>query len=174
MPLPERTSDGPYDRNRDPQSTILGGAQWTWLEKQLAVPADFRLIVSSIQFLAQDHRWELWENFPHERERFLKLLKKSGQVPVLFVSGDRHMGEIMKLKTSDPLSPGFPVYELTSSGLTNAGGGRKDEPNRHRVSPTNFQSRNFGMVLLDWEKKSVGLELRDVEGKVVDQFAFGF
>lgn len=172
--LPERSPDGPYDRNRDPNATVLGAAQWAWLEKQLQIPADLRLIVSSIQFLPQEHRWELWENFPLERERFLKLLKQHVKNPVLFFSGDRHMGEIMKLKTTDPLSPGFPVYELTSSGLTNAGGGRKGELNRHRVSPTNFQSRNFGMIEIDWGKRTAQLQLRDVEGKTVDQYQMEF
>ena len=59
---------------------------------------------------------------------------------------------------------------MTTSGLTNAGGGRNGEPNRHRVSPTNFQSRNFGMVLIDWEKHEVILELCDIDGKVVDSY----
>ncbi|MDF1810987.1 MAG: alkaline phosphatase D family protein [Verrucomicrobiales bacterium] len=174
LPETEDPGNGPYGRNRDPNATVLGTAQWAWLEKQLQVPADFRIIASSIQFLPQDHHWELWENFPLERAKLLNMLKTHVTNPVLFVSGDRHMGEIMELNTTDPLSPGYPVYELTSSGLTNAGGGRKGEPNRHRVSPTNFQSRNFGMVQIDWEKSKVMLDLRDVTGKVVDSFGISF
>lgn len=172
--LPERGPDGPYGRNMDPNATILGKDQWAWLEKQLSLPADFRIIASSIQFLPQEHHWELWENFPLERARLLKLLKAKVKNPVLFLSGDRHMGEIMELKTSDPLSPGYPVYELTSSGLTNAGGGRKGEPNRHRVSPINFQSRNFGTVHIDWANSKAMIDLRDVEGKVVDSYPIKF
>ena len=172
IPLPKRSADGPYDRNLAPDATVLGAAQWEWLEKVLEEPADFRIVMTSIQFLPTDHRWELWENFPKERTRFLELLKQTQTGPILFVSGDRHMGEIMKLDAKEESSPGFPVYELTSSGLTNAGGGRKGEPNRYRVSPTNFQSRNFGMVFLDWKKRSVSLELRDVEGTVVDSYQF--
>jgi len=168
--FPEKTVHGPYDRNRDPSATVLGQDQWTWLAEELKKPADIRLILSSIQVLPQDHHWELWENFPLERERLLRLLADSKTGPVIFLSGDRHMGEIMKLATSDPQSPGFPVYEMTSSGLTNAGGGRNGEPNRHRVSPTNFQSRNFGWVEIDWDSLRVSLELRNVDGKVVDRF----
>ncbi|MDF1823081.1 MAG: alkaline phosphatase D family protein [Verrucomicrobiales bacterium] len=168
--LPERSPQGPYDRNNDLSATVLGEAQWSWLEKTLTEPADVRIIMSSIQFLPQDHRWERWENLPHERKRFLEFLKSAQTGPVLFLSGDRHMGEIMELAVSDPLSPGFPVYEVTSSGLTNAGGGRKGEPNRHRVSPINFQSRNFGLVTIDWPNRSLLLELRDVKGEVVDTF----
>lgn len=172
--LPQRASNGSYARDMNPKSTVLGNAQWEWLEKQLQTPADFRIIVSSIQFLPQDHCWERWENFPLERQRLLNLLKTHVTKPVLFVSGDRHMGEIMALKTSDPNSPGYPVYELTSSGLTNAGGGQKGELNRHRVSPTNFQSRNFGMIEIDWAKSITKLDLRDVTGKVVDRYQMKF
>ncbi len=167
--LPFR-QDGPYDRNRDESSTVLGAAQWEWLARMLTQPADLRLIATSIQFLPQDHHWELWENFPHERKRFLNLLREADTGPVIFVSGDRHMGEIMKLSVNDADSPGFPVYELTTSGLTNAGGGRKGETNRHRVSPTNFQSRNFGLLEIDWAERRVQIELRDVGGKVVDSY----
>lgn len=165
---------GRYDRNRSPEATLLGAAQWQWLEEQLQQPADLRLIVTSIQFLPQEHHWELWENFPLERAKLLKLLRQHCSKPVLFLSGDRHMGEIMQLQKGDLLDPGFPVYEMTSSGLTNAGGGRKGEANRHRVSETNFQSRNFGLVEIDWQKKQVSLSLRDVHGKVVDRFQFPF
>ncbi len=168
--LPERGPHGPYGKNTSPDATVLGAAQWEWLEAVLKAPADLRIVMSSYQFLPQDHNWELWENFPNERVRFLKLLKSCETGPVLFVSGDRHMGEIMELKTSDPNSPGFAVYEMTSSGLSMAGGGMKGEPNRHRVSPTNFQSRNFGIVEINWETKEVLLELRDIDGKVVDHY----
>ena len=168
--LPERGKHGPYGQNTDPDATVLGEAQWEWLEGVLSAPADMRIVMSSYQLLPQDHNWELWENFPNERVRFLKLLKTCDTGPVLIVSGDRHMGEIMELKTSDPNSPGFLVYEMTSSGLSMAGGGMKGEPNRHRVSPTNFQSRNFGMVEIDWQTRDVLLELRDMSGKIVDRY----
>ncbi len=170
IPFPERGPHGPYDRNRDPSATVLGEDQWKWLGEELKKPADLRFILSSIQFLPQDHHWELWENFPLERQRMLRLLAESETGPVIFFSGDRHMGEIMKLATTDPHSPGFPVYEMTSSGLTNAGGGRNGEPNRHRVSPMNYQNRNFGLVGIDWSTGRITLELRDVEGKVVDSY----
>lgn len=172
--LPARSPHGPYSENRDPGASILGDAQWDWLGKQLEEPADFRIIASSIQVLPQDHRWERWENFPLERARLLRLLAKAGSGPVVFVSGDRHMGEIMKLKTTDPLSPGFPVYELTSSGLTNAGGGRYTEPNRHRAIPRPFRLQNFGLIVIDWEKASADLELRDVNGTVVASLPLPF
>jgi alkaline phosphatase D len=172
--LPERAEHGPYDRNPDPAATVLGEAQWAWLADELAKPADLRLILTSIQFLPRDHRWECWENFPHERTRLLGLLETATTGPVIFLSGDRHMGEIMELKTDDHDSPGFPVFEMTSSGLTNAGGGEADEPNRHRVAGTTFRERNFGMVRIDWERGVALLQLHDLSGAVVRAHEAGF
>ncbi|MEM9016872.1 MAG: alkaline phosphatase D family protein [Verrucomicrobiota bacterium] len=171
--LPVRGPQGPYKPSEDASVTMLGEAQWSWLEKELMQPADLRIIATSIQFLPVDHRWERWENLPHERRRFLGMLKKV-EGPVFFVSGDRHMGELQMMPSEDPLSPGFPIYELTTSGLTNAGGGGKGEPNRYRIGPSNFQKRNFGLVEIDWAKRKVRLELRDVEGETVDSAEFPF
>lgn len=104
----------------------------------------------------------------------MKLLAERKTGPVIFLSGDRHMGEIMELKTGDPLSPGFVVYELTSSGLTNAGGGKAGEPNRHRVGMENVRERNFGMVRIDWDRGEATLELREVGGARVQSHVAPF
>jgi alkaline phosphatase D len=172
--LPKRAEHGPYDRNPDPAATVLGEAQWTWLAEELAKPADLRLILTSIQFLPRDHRWECWENFPRERQKLLDLLAATKTGPVIFLSGDRHMGEIMELKTDAPGSPGFPVFEMTSSGLTNAGGGKGEEPNRHRVAGATFREQNFGMVRIDWDRGVAVLELHDVTGTMVRQHEAAF
>jgi len=172
--LPERGEHGPYTPNLDPTATVLGEAQWTWLEQALREPADLRIIGSSVQVLPEDHAWEGWLNFPAERSRLLDLLKTADAGPVIFVSGDRHKGELMKLETTDPHSPGFPVYEMTTSGLSHAGGGGKGEPNRHRVSPQHYQSRNFGIIEIDWAEKNAELQLADIDGKIVDQYPVPF
>lgn len=172
--LPKRIRSGVYSPNPDPKATILGEAQWKWLEKTLQEPADFRIIASSIQVIPEQHNWELWGNFPHQRTKLLNLLKTHVSNPVLFISGDRHMGEISKLATTDSASPGYPVYELTSSGLTNAGGGQKNEPNRHRISTRNFQSRNYGVIDINWDSQKVQLQLCDVEGKTVETAEMSF
>lgn len=172
--LPKRAEHGPYERNPDPGATVLGEAQWAWLAEELAKPADLRLILTSIQFLPQDHRWECWENFPREREKLLDRLAGAKTGPVIFLSGDRHMGEIMELKTDDPLSPGFPVFEMTSSGLTNAGGGKGDEPNRHRVAGPTYREQNFGMVRIDWDRGVAVLEVCDVSGTPVRKHEAAF
>lgn len=170
---PQYDPRGPYTVNRDPAATVLGAAQWTWLAERLREPADLRVVMSSYQLLPQDHGWECWENIPAERARFLQLLKETSATNVIVLSGDRHMGEIMKLAATDPLSPGAPVWEITSSGLTNGGGGNVDEPNRHRVSPRTYRDLNFGLLEIDWEKREVEGSLRRLDGEAVFRVKIG-
>ncbi|MFT5469183.1 MAG: alkaline phosphatase D [Verrucomicrobiales bacterium] len=162
------SKEGPYDVNPDESATMLGGQQWTWLKNQLMKPADVRIIVSSIQALPVDHRWERWENLPRERERLFKLLGETKAGPVLILSGDRHMAEIMEMPLNDPLSPGTPVYEVTSSGMNHAHGGQPDEANRYRIGES-FRELNFGCLAIDWNgaKPAITVEIKDVTGKTV-------
>ena len=41
---------------------MLGEAQWSWLRQELQQPAELRLVVSSIQVLAEAHGWKRWGN----------------------------------------------------------------------------------------------------------------
>ncbi|MEC7408327.1 MAG: alkaline phosphatase D family protein, partial [Planctomycetota bacterium] len=51
---------GPYVPDEDPAKTMLGDSQWKWLDEQLRVPAEVRLIVSSIQCIAEAAGQETW------------------------------------------------------------------------------------------------------------------
>ena len=96
---------------------MLGPEQWTWLEAQLREPADLRLIVSSIQLVADGHQFEHWGNFPRERKRLFNLIRDTRASGVVLLSGDRHLAEISKLSASDPEGPGYPLFDITSSSL---------------------------------------------------------
>lgn len=153
---------GPYVPTGDTTRTMLGEAQWDWLGEQLREPADVRLLVSSIQVIPEEHGWEKWQNFPHERERLFGLLRETGAEGVVLLSGDRHLAEISRL---DADVAGYPLYEVTSSGLNRGGGGRDDEPNRHRLGE-NFRQNNYGLVTIDWDTETpmLLLEVYDDEG----------
>ena len=90
---------GPYLPDPDPAKTMLGAAQWAWLRAQLLQPAELRLIVSSVQVLAEGHGWEGWDNLPLERIRLLELIDQTGAGGVIFVSGDRHVGALYQRPT---------------------------------------------------------------------------
>ncbi|MGB7158829.1 MAG: alkaline phosphatase D family protein, partial [Tepidisphaeraceae bacterium] len=154
-----------YDPDDDPTKTVLGDAQWAWLEAQLKQSADVRIIGSSIQVLSGEHRFEKWSNFPRERQRLLDLIDRtSGPEPVVLLSGDRHTAEISRLDR-----PGkSPIYDVTASSLNQGGSTPANEPNGHRVGDR-YSPPNFGMIAIDWNGKAptLTLQLRDVEGKTV-------
>ena len=140
---------------------VLGEGQWRWLEQELkSSSARLHIIASSIQFLSNDHVFEKWGNFPKARKRMLDLLEKIKPVNTLFVSGDRHMAEISKLKL-DGLK--YPLYDFTSSGLTHTWSVPWEESNALRVGQLIIQ-KNYGMVKVDWKKKGPVVTLQ-VKGK---------
>jgi alkaline phosphatase D len=162
-PDPE-TGRSAYKPNRDPEATLLGEAQWAWLEEQLREPAELRLIVSSIQFVSGEHIYEKWMNFPNEHRRMLDLLREKRAEGVIFLSGDRHHAELSRLDAADL----YPLYDLTSSGLNKsrprAAGSppRPPEPNRHRIGQT-FRGHHFGTVEIDWDQPDPVVRLSIVQ-----------
>lgn len=156
-------SGGRYIPNPDPQATMLGEAQWRWLEEQLRAPAEIRLIASSIQFISEFSGGEGWANLPREKQRLLDLLKRTKANGVIFLSGDRHWAELSRLDRPDD----YPLFDLTSSALTQTHKRGTPTPNRYREGPT-YHDANMGLIRIDWQKErpAVTLELLDAEGKV--------
>ena len=114
---PNRNQKGAerYVPSEDPEQAMLGEMQWAWLEAQLAQPADIRILMSSIQVLAEGHGWERWGNLPLEKARLQALLQARAGGAVLIVSGDRHIGGVYT-----GIIGGERVIEITSSGLNMA------------------------------------------------------
>ncbi len=141
-----------FRQDPGPQADILGADQWNWLEKNLLdSPAAVNIIVSSIQVIPEEHRFEKWANFPTSRERLFKLLANPKCPPVVLCSGDRHLAEISQLPST---TSGYPLFEITSSAINRSGGGNPKEINRHRQGAV-FTSSNFGSFVIDWEKSPV-------------------
>ena len=146
-----------------PEGDVLGDAQWKWLEEELGGSnAQVHLIGSGFQFLPVEHRFEKWANFPLARARLLQLIADSRAPGVILLSGDRHLGEISKLET-EPL--GYPLFEVTSSGMTHFVTRPNGEPNRLRIGSL-FTGLNFGVVEIEWEKPTplIRLQIRGEDG----------
>lgn len=144
-----------YQPSADTSGTMLGEAQWAWLEAVLREPADLRLVVSSIQVLAETHPFERWGNLPHERERLLALLQATPGVVLL--TGDRHMGALYRRDGERPL------VELTSSSLNRSFQG--DEVDPARLGPLVTED-NFATVEIDWTARTAKLALRSATSGV--------
>ncbi|MBL8890788.1 MAG: alkaline phosphatase family protein [Planctomycetaceae bacterium] len=162
-PLPGWRSR-PYLKQSGPDAALLGEAQWAWFEEQLRVPAEFRIIGSSIQVLSDEHPFEMWANFPNERQRLYALLRKTEASGVVMLSGDRHLGEI----SYDLDAISYPLFDVTASGLNQAfQGWRAPEPNRKRYAALP-SGNHFGTIEIAWELPVpvVSLQLRGEDGEL--------
>lgn len=167
-PLMSRT-EAPrgYMPDNSPDKTMLGAAQWKWLEEELKKPAEIRIICTSIQFVPEDHRFEKWMNLPRERQRMINLIRSTGANGVIMVSGDRHLSEISMMDAGF----GYPLYDLTTSGLNSARADwRLQESNRWRVGSMNYGD-SFATIDINWTEADplIRLQMRDVQGEVVMQ-----
>jgi alkaline phosphatase D len=151
---------------RGSNGTILGEAQWAWLDSELRESdAQVHLIANGIQILHEEHRFEKWADFPVERERLLRLIAETGVPGTVLLSGDRHISEIAVLP---PGPVGYPLYEVTSSGMTHSYEDNPGEPNRYRVGEL-YTRLGFGTITLDWEAGTMALQLRTPENAVAEQ-----
>jgi alkaline phosphatase D len=157
----------PYVATDGDAATMLGDAQWKWLEQELRKPAELRLIASSIQVLSDDHPYEKWGNFPRERQKLFDVIRKTEASGVILLSGDRHLGDI----SVDPDAVGYPLYDVTASGLNQANSGwRRPEPNALEVAQLAY-GNHFGSIEIDWLVKDplIKIQLRHEDGEIAVQ-----
>ena len=159
----ERRVGGPYYPNDDPKATMLGESQWQWLEEQLRVPAELRIVVSSIQLLPAAAGQETWANLPLERSRFMKLVTKTKANGVFVISGDRHWAEFSQITEGVP----YPLYDFTSSSINQRHGRGTPTENPHRLLDRTFHEENFGTIDVDWSGKDpkVTVSIVDLDGQ---------
>ena len=157
--LKRKSGNGPYEPDDSEKAELLGTEQWSWLEKTLKIPADLRIIASSIQVLSANHGWETWGNFPNDRARLLNLLMNTKGASII-ISGDRHSAEISQFHLPD----GFPLLDITSSAM-NQRQRPNSEKNTYRIGEKYF-NENFGLIEIDWSQKkpSVEVSIRDLQG----------
>ena len=139
-----------YIENIDPNATILGDAQWMWLENELKNDFDFLFIFSSIQIIATDHRFEKWSNFPNERVKLFELLEKFNDKTIFF-SGDRHRAGIYKKNG---------IIEVTSSSM-NKPGSFSNETDSYLLGKT-YPQENYSVLKIF--ENTIQIKIKDVNG----------
>lgn len=156
-----------YSPQANADSTLLGAAQWEWLEAELRKPADIRIIGSGTQFGIEYNGYEAWANFPHEQQKMLDLIQKTRAEGVLFITGDVHYGEISRMTPAGL----YPIYDITSSGLSSTWDFAT--PNRHRIEGP-IMDNHFGMIRIDFEPKDpvISLEIWDVHDNQRVEYRF--
>ncbi|MCB1051369.1 MAG: alkaline phosphatase family protein [Acidobacteria bacterium] len=156
-----------YVPDADPTKTLLGDEQWAWLEAELRKPAQVRLLVSSIQIIADGHGFEAWRMLPLERQRLYRLITETRAEGVVFLSGDRHFSGYYRETQGLP----YPITELTSSPLNIPVEDGGLEFIQKEAGPKRLGSLisvfNFGVVEIDWTAQTVTLGVQDIHGNRV-------
>jgi alkaline phosphatase D len=152
---------GPYERIPDRDATMLGEPQWRWLEAQLQVPAEVRILASSLQVVADFAGWEGWINYAHDHQRLVSLIRRHRANGLVCISGDTHYAELSRLDAN----AAYPLWDITSSGLTEVW--PVLPPNALRTGDV-LREPNFGMLEIDWSARHplVIARVRDIAGKV--------
>ena len=157
----KRLQPNPYG-----QGTILGEAQWKWLEQELnASDAQFNVIVSSIQLVSDQHGFECWGNFPHEIDKLEKMLLASKAKGTFIISGDRHIATFSSKKVTNL---NYPLIDFTSSGLTHVYSSFSGEENRYQIGKV-VTEKNFGLLQFDFINNRVIMQIRGLENKLLGE-----
>lgn len=139
--------------------TILGEAQITWLILALKNSrATFKFIALGGQFLNTHPYSETYATYPEERQRIIDLIDQNGIKGVVFLTGDRHCGELSKIKTP----AGIDIYDLTISPLTSGAYDLSAEPNTLRMEGTVVPNRHFATISITGKKGQRQLNIKTI------------
>jgi len=106
--------DARYHRSVFKEGSHLGLDQSAWVYSKLRDEATPSLLIKGDQFFGGYHNFESFEgNHPESFNQFVGELRQIN-TPFVFVSGDRHMSEIMQFPRS---LFGKPSFEITSSPI---------------------------------------------------------
>ena len=106
--------DSRYFRSASKEGKHLGADQYQWLMKSLKEESQPSFIIKGDQFFGGYHEYDSYEaNHPNDFTLFVSDLKNLG-TPFIFLSGDRHMSEVMQFPRS---LFGLPSFEITSSPM---------------------------------------------------------
>ncbi len=152
-----------------PSKTMLGRAQLAWLRNALLYSrAPLKLVVNGSQMWNRANRFEGWNHYATEQKAFADWLVANRVNGVVFVSGDRHFSELLKIERPNA----YPLYEFTSSPLTSRPWAEPEAVERENpdvVPGTLVSKRQFGMITIGGrgDDRTVALESYDSDGALV-------
>lgn len=161
----DRKRYGKFAPTNDTSKTMLGEAQWRWLEAELKKEADLRLIVSSVALVQDDHTMEGWRTLPHERRRLYDLIANTGAKGVVVLAGDRHFSGFYRETQGVP----YPITEFMSSSMNLPITGAATERFKNEAEPrklgASYMPANFGVIEIDWKARRLSLQVLDAGGE---------
>ena len=130
--------------------------------RELRKPAEVRLLVSSIQVLAEGHGWERWGNFPLERQKLFDTIRDSSANGRRAAVGRPPFRRALSRDAGRRLPALRDHLERPEHGLSGrCEGARPQSPGRALC-----RRRISASIDIDWWERNVTLALRDEGGTV--------
>lgn len=159
--LDNRSNKDEYD---ELGQDMLGDPQWRWLEELLSQPdqPEITFIGAGLQIIARGDPWiaESWSRMPQSQAKLLALIAVHRVPGVVLLSGDIHFSELNSMSCH---SVGYPLYELTSSGLTHSWSGviKSNVVKGCLMASTRVDNKvsyeqNVGQIDIKWVKNDAG------------------
>lgn len=146
-------TDNRYYRTQpeDTNATLLGEAQIVWMLDILkSSDATFKFIVTGSQVLNEKNLNESYSHYPKERQRIFDFIRENNITGVIFLTGDRHHSELLKMD-----QPGsYPFYDFTCSPLSGFSRPTRkthEATNPLRIENTLVTEHNFGKISISGE-----------------------
>lgn len=169
-----RSDDGIKDSlngQPNPNKRMLGEKQMAWLKNSLLYSnAVFKIIVIGSQVLNPVSTYDKLKDFPAEYYELTNFLSEHKLNGVLFLTGDRHHSEIIKV----PRPGTYPLYDITVSPLT-SGTHKFSEPeanNPYRVFGLD-EKQNYGRFSFSGEKnkRKLTVEFFGIKGEKLGEWS---
>jgi alkaline phosphatase D len=139
------------DGKPNAHKSYLGTKQLDWLKNSLLnSKATFKFIVNGNQVLNPKCEYECFRNYSYEMTDLLSHIKSYNVNGVLFLSGDRHHSEVIKIDNI----VNYPLYDVTASAATSGTHklAKNEENNPYRISNTHVEENNFGLLSVSGKK----------------------
>ena len=147
---------------------MFGKQQMDWLKNALlSSNATFKFIVSGSQVLNPIIKSENWRSYPYEFQDFMNFLDNNRLSGVLFLSGDIHRTEIIKIDRKNNYS----LFDITSSSITAGVNTQKLNENPYRIGGS-VQENNFTKVSVSGPKndRALKFEFININGEIKSEF----
>jgi len=152
----------------NPSKQMFGKTQLDWLKNNLLVSrSPFKIIVNGGQVLNPNSTAESLKPYKTEYHDLLNFIKTNKIEGVVFLSGDRHLTELIKVELPDF----YPLYDYTGSPFT-AGPYKLTEKNPEfknpaRVEGSLFTENNFSKISVSGKRNErvMTIQTFDINGE---------
>jgi alkaline phosphatase D len=93
----------------------------------------------------------------------MEVLRRTKAAGVVILSGDRHWCEFSRLEGP----AGYPLYDFTSSAMTQKHPRGTPTPNKYRFLPETYHLPSVGQMEIDWgsDDAQIAVKVIDVDGQ---------